>query len=189
RLRHAMCIHLFPTGQPAACAGPAATGKVPPVVPRRRAMPADLELLNRPQEVRPGAGRDGWRWAAIRTHAEGVPLSAALAAGLPALGDAATDVFGVRLAVEEALANAIRHGHGGDPSRTVRVGYHADRDRVVIEVEDEGDGFDPSAVGDPLVPECLEHGRGLYLMRSCMTWVRHNDRGNRVTLCKQRTSC
>jgi serine/threonine-protein kinase RsbW len=153
-------------------------------------MPAVLDALERPQQARPEAGRDGWRWAEVHTHAEGVPVSVELTAALKALGYAPTDVFSVRLALEEALANAIRHGHGGDPAKAVRVGYHADREQVEVEIEDEGDGFDPSAVAGPLVPECLERGsgRGLYLMRACMTWVRHNDRGNRVTLCKQRTS-
>ena len=60
----------------------------------------------------------------------------------------------------------------------------------MIEVEDEGRGFDPSHVPDPTLPENLErpNGRGLLLMRRSMTWVRYTGRGNRVTLCKRRSS-
>jgi serine/threonine-protein kinase RsbW len=100
------------------------------------------------------------------------------------------DVFAVRLAVEEAVVNAIRHGHDGDVSRDVQVRYHVDPQRAVIEVEDQGMGFDPHAVADPLAPENVGEpgGRGLFLMRSLMTWILHNERGNRVTLCKYRSA-
>ena len=56
--------------------------------------------------------------------------------------------------------------------------------------EDEGPGFDPHQVPDPLAPENLEKssGRGLLLMRTYMTWIRYNECGNQVTLCKQRSS-
>ena len=61
--------------------------------------------------------------------------------------------------------------------------------RVWFEVRDEGMGFDPLKVPDPLAPENLERssGRGLLLIRSYMTSIRFNKRGNCVRLCKERT--
>jgi len=102
----------------------------------------------------------------------------------------APDLFGARLALEEAVVNAIKHGHGYDPSKTVRVRLRVTAEDVLIDVEDEGPGFDPADVADPCEPENLERscGRGLLLIRHYMTWVRYNSRGNRVILCKCRSS-
>jgi serine/threonine-protein kinase RsbW len=98
-------------------------------------------------------------------------------------------VFGVRLALEEAVVNAIKHGHGGDLSKAVHVYYHVSAEHVLAEVEDQGPGFDPDAVPDPCLPENLERscGRGLLLMRNYLTWIRYNETGNRVTLCRSRS--
>ncbi|MFN8858132.1 MAG: ATP-binding protein, partial [Planctomycetaceae bacterium] len=59
------------------------------------------------------------------------------------------DLFGVRLALEEALVNAIKHGNRLDPAKIVRVQWKIDEIRVVIEIEDEGEGFNPIEVPDP----------------------------------------
>jgi serine/threonine-protein kinase RsbW len=101
-------------------------------------------------------------------------------------GHSEQDQFRVRLAMEEAIVNANKHGHQGDWSRPITVHYHVSEHGVVAEIEDEGSGFDPAQVPDPLAPENLERssGRGLLLMRSYMTGICHNDRGNRVCLCK-----
>jgi serine/threonine-protein kinase RsbW len=98
-------------------------------------------------------------------------------------------VFHVRLALEEALVNALRHGNGGDRTRAVRVCWRVAPDEVEAVIEDEGAGFDPASVPDPREPENLEwsSGRGLLLMRACMTTVYYNAAGNRVTLTKRRT--
>ncbi len=99
-------------------------------------------------------------------------------------------VYAVRLALAEALGNAVRHGHRGDPALPVRVRHHVDARRVLVEVEDQGPGFDPAAVPDPTAAENLERpsGRGLFLMRRYVDWVRYNGRGNVVTLCKYRSA-
>jgi serine/threonine-protein kinase RsbW len=72
----------------------------------------------------------------------------------------------------------------------VLIRYCADQEAILIEVEDEGPGFDPSKVPDPTLPENVARcgGRGLLLMRHYMTWVRYSGRGNRVTLCKRRST-
>lgn len=99
------------------------------------------------------------------------------------------DRFAIKLALEEALANAIKHGNHGDPSKSVTVEFRADPDTISISVEDEGGGFCPSQVADPTLDENLEkpNGRGVMLMRVYMNEVRFNPAGNRVTLVKRRT--
>jgi serine/threonine-protein kinase RsbW len=98
------------------------------------------------------------------------------------------EVFGVRLGLDEAIVNANKHGHQGDWKTPVAVRYLVDHEGVVAHVEDQGPGFDPAQVPDPLTAENLERdsGRGLLLMRKYMSGVCHNERGNCVCLCKQR---
>jgi len=93
--------------------------------------------------------------------------------------------FAVRLALEEALVNAFRHGHKDLPPETkVRLAYSVTPAEVILEVEDSGPGFDPAQVRDPTLDENLEipTGRGLLLMRAYMTSVEHLGRGNRVRM-------
>ena len=94
------------------------------------------------------------------------------------------EIFGVRLAVEEALVNAVKHGNRNDPAKCVWASWHVGPNRVLVEIEDEGEGFDPRAVPDPCAPENIERscGRGLLLMRTYMTRVRHNRRGTALTM-------
>jgi len=98
------------------------------------------------------------------------------------------DLFGVRLALEEALVNAIKHGNGMDPAKEVHIVCSFDDDRVTIVIEDEGPGFDVAQVPDPTADENLDKpgGRGIMLMRSFMSRVEYNDSGNRLLLEKIR---
>ena len=98
------------------------------------------------------------------------------------------DVFGVRLALEEALVNAIKHGNGMDPGKKVHIECRVNRERVWIRIEDEGKGFNIKDLPDPTLEENLEKpsGRGVLLMREFMTKVEYNDRGNCVILEKRR---
>src|SRR5262245_48957037 len=57
--------------------------------------------------------------------------------------------FSVRLAVDEAVVNAIKHGHGGDTSKHVTVRYKVDEEQIEVEVEDQGPGFDAADIPDP----------------------------------------
>ena len=95
-------------------------------------------------------------------------------------------LFCVSLAFEEALANAVQHGSRHDLSKKLRVRLTAVQSGVEVEIEDEGDGFNPDEVPDPLSEDNLVRppGRGLLLMRSLMDRVVFNDRGNRVTMFK-----
>src|SRR5438105_10963020 len=98
------------------------------------------------------------------------------------------DIFGIKLALEEALVNAIKHGNQMDRSKTVRVAYFIDPNRFEIDITDEGCGFDPCDVPDPTAVENLERpcGRGLMLMRHYMTEVQFTGRGNCVSMKKLR---
>ncbi|MCA9270421.1 MAG: ATP-binding protein [Planctomycetales bacterium] len=102
----------------------------------------------------------------------------------------ADGLFGVRLALEEAVVNAIRHGNGSDVRKFVSVRCTLSSDELSIEVSDEGSGFDPAEVPDCTEDENLEvpSGRGLMLMRSFMSTVEYNARGNRVVMTKLRVS-
>ena len=96
------------------------------------------------------------------------------------------DVFSIKLALEEALVNAIKHGNQMDRSKNVRISYRLHADRFEVHIVDEGTGFDPSDVPDPTAFENLERpcGRGLMLMRHYMSEVAYNDRGNSVIMAK-----
>ncbi|MEX1097332.1 MAG: ATP-binding protein [Planctomycetales bacterium] len=98
------------------------------------------------------------------------------------------DVFGVRLALEEALVNAIKHGNRLDPDKSVRIDCRINAECVRIEIEDQGLGFRPEAVPDPTAENNLERpcGRGIMLMRAFMTLIEYNEIGNRVVLEKRR---
>jgi serine/threonine-protein kinase RsbW len=98
------------------------------------------------------------------------------------------DIYAIKLALEEALVNAIKHGNQMDPGKRVRVACHVRADRFEVRITDEGPGFDPEDVPDPTAPENLERpcGRGLLLMRHYMTEVAYHDRGRAVHMAKVR---
>ena len=100
------------------------------------------------------------------------------------------DIFGIRLALEEALVNAIKHGNRMDPSKNVRISCVIYEEKVRIEIEDEGTGFRLEDVPDPTADENLERpcGRGIMLMRSFMSLIEYNEAGNLVVLEKHRES-
>ena len=107
-----------------------------------------------------------------------------LASGLPARAAR----FNLRVALAEALANAIIYGNRLDPGKVVEVRVVVTSARLTLHVADEGDGFDPSLVPDPTLPERLEEedGRGLFLIRQLVDEVRFNDRGNSICMILRR---
>ncbi len=101
------------------------------------------------------------------------------------------DCFGIHLALDEALINAIKHGNGMDGSKSVYVGCWLSSDRLRVEVRDEGLGFDPAAVPDPTADDRLDipNGRGIMLMRKFMSRVDFSPCGNCVVMEKCRNGC
>ena len=95
-------------------------------------------------------------------------------------------VFAIKLAFEEAVTNAVKHGNCNDRSKKVLLRYYVDTQRLVLAVRDQGCGFCPEKVPDPTADENLERpsGRGLMLMQSYMTKVRYSNEGNEVWLLK-----
>lgn len=96
----------------------------------------------------------------------------------------------IDLAVREAVANAIRHGNREDPDKRVEVEMSLDDDDLVIRVLDQGEGFEPVEVSDPLSPEnrLNPDGRGIFYMKSFMDDIDYSFRpggGTAVTLRKK----
>jgi serine/threonine-protein kinase RsbW len=78
------------------------------------------------------------------------------------------------MAVRESVVNAITHGNRNDPAKFVFVDFTAsprtNPSELIVCVRDQGNGFDPSAIKDPLSPENLlrSSGRGIFLIRQFM---------------------
>jgi len=96
------------------------------------------------------------------------------------------DLFAIKLAVEEALVNACKHGNKLNADKQVKVRFRVTPQRAEIVIEDQGAGFKPSDVPDPTACENLTvpHGRGILLMRAYMSNVVFSPSGNKVTLIK-----
>lgn len=116
--------------------------------------------------------------------AEGQAVQARIVEALEVREYPVRDVFAVRLALEEALVNAIKHGNGMSPDKSVDIKYWISDERVRIEIQDEGQGFDRTHVPDPTLLENLERpcGRGIMLMGAFMNLIEYNEQGNKVTL-------
>jgi serine/threonine-protein kinase RsbW len=85
----------------------------------------------------------------------------------------------VSVAVRESVVNAIKHGNKNDPAKRVIVDFSpmppAGENEFVIRIEDQGEGFEPEEVADPLAPENIlkSSGRGIFLIRNFMDEVKH----------------
>jgi serine/threonine-protein kinase RsbW len=102
----------------------------------------------------------------------------------------------VSVAVRESVVNAIKHGNKSDESKRVVVEFTPlpvnEPEQLVIHVQDEGEGFDPDELADPLAPENIlkSSGRGIFLIRSFMDDVqlqRGRERGMQVRMVKNVT--
>ena len=115
-------------------------------------------------------------------------LQARIEDALRARGYDERDLFAIKLALEEALVNAIKHGNQLDPDKSVHVHYRIAPDRFDVRITDEGPGFNPADVPDPTLEETIERpcGRGLLLIRGFMSSVEYHGSGNVVTMSKLR---
>jgi serine/threonine-protein kinase RsbW len=96
--------------------------------------------------------------------------------------------FEIEMALREALANAIRHGCGGDPGKSVQVCVACDETRgMLIVVRDPGRGFDPASIPSPIVGQNLysSHGRGIYLITQVMDEVSFANGGTEIHMVKR----
>ena len=92
--------------------------------------------------------------------------------------------FRLRVALGEAVANAILYGSGDRPGAVVRITAGTSPEGLRVTVSDEGEGFDPEAIPDPRSAEGLGRagGRGLFLLRQLADRVAFNETGNEVSL-------
>ncbi len=92
----------------------------------------------------------------------------------------------VKLALDEALCNAIRHGNKDEFNKKVIIVVNVSPNKLEVNISDEGEGFDVSQLPDPKDPENLSKvgGRGVLLMGYYMDEVKYNNKGNEVVLVK-----
>ena len=99
-------------------------------------------------------------------------------------------LFGVDMAVREAVANAVKHGNKEDETKQVEVAFRNLSEGFEITVRDFGAGFDVEEIPDPTNPENLlkASGRGILFMRTFMDrveWFNHTDGGMIVKMLKR----
>jgi serine/threonine-protein kinase RsbW len=98
-------------------------------------------------------------------------------------------IFAIKLALEEAMTNAVKHGNSNDQSKNVTVRYGINAEKAVVVVRDEGCGFCPEEIPDPTAPDRLPlpNGRGIMLMRAYMDDVHYRAGGCEVYFMKRNT--
>jgi serine/threonine-protein kinase RsbW len=102
-------------------------------------------------------------------------------------GFAGESFFALSLALEEGLANAIKHGNRLDHEKLVRVAAKVTHDRAEITVEDEGAGFERDSVPDPTEHKNLHRcsGRGILLIEAYMSEVKWDHGGRRLHMVRE----
>jgi serine/threonine-protein kinase RsbW len=96
------------------------------------------------------------------------------------------DMFAVHLGLEEAFTNAVKHGNKSERGKKVIVKYQIDSKKLILSIEDEGEGFAPESIPNPTVGENIYKtgGRGLFLISSFMDKVDFNKKGNCICMTK-----
>ena len=93
------------------------------------------------------------------------------------------------IAVTEAVNNAIIHGNKQDRRKRVNLRFDFEGEKLIVKIRDQGTGFNPDKISDPLAPENLlkESGRGVFILSTLMDEVKFNfDKGTEITLVKTR---
>ena len=103
-------------------------------------------------------------------------------------GFAGEHFFGLRIALEEALVNAIKHGNGLDLNKKVHIAAKITPRRIEVVVEDEGPGFHRGAVPDPTHEDNLTKtsGRGILLIEAYMSSVKWDRGGRRLRMVREK---
>lgn len=88
------------------------------------------------------------------------------------------------LTVSEAATNSIVHGNKLDASKTVELAAYTDGQNLVVETNDQGEGFEPDKIPDPRVEDNLfkPGGRGVFLMKEYADKVKYSEGGSKLTL-------
>ena len=90
----------------------------------------------------------------------------------------------ILIAVTEAVNNAIQHGNGNNPEKSVTIAYNIDTNSVTFSIKDEGNGFDHNNLPDPTAPENIDkiNGRGIFLMKNLSDEIKFGENGKQVQL-------
>ena len=90
----------------------------------------------------------------------------------------------VLVATMEATNNAIVHGNKSDPNKQVSLQIQKVKNELVVNITDQGEGFDPRSIPDPTAPENIEkiNGRGIFLMERLSDEIHYSDKGRIVEL-------
>jgi len=105
---------------------------------------------------------------------------------LEQVGTDESDIFDIRLCLEEALINAIKYGNKFDKTKKVQIDFNYKDAKVTLSVEDSGRGFNLSSIPDPTSDENILRGsgRGVFLIKHLMDELKSNEQGNRLTMIK-----
>jgi anti-sigma regulatory factor (Ser/Thr protein kinase)/ActR/RegA family two-component response regulator len=114
--------------------------------------------------------------------------AALLTESLVRFGIVTIEEINIKIAIVEALTNAMEHGNGFDPHKLVKVEAKFLETKAEIKINDQGRGFNHRKLPNPTAPENLykPRGRGIYMMHRLMDEVRYNRKGNSVRLVKYR---
>jgi len=95
-------------------------------------------------------------------------------------------VFNIKLALHEAIINAVKHGNKMKQNLSVKVDITKEDGQLTIQVTDQGKGFDFKDIPDPITPENLEklNGRGIFLIQNAMDKVEFSDQGRSIKMTK-----
>jgi serine/threonine-protein kinase RsbW len=139
----------------------------------------------------PGAGECSateWRTTLCGDVEQVGPVISDLMAKVRECGVIRDHEFEVEVALLEAVANAVKHGCGGDPGKRVSVQVSCDAVQGLrVEVRDPGPGFDPDDLPNPVDEANLlgTSGRGVFLIRRLMDDVRYEDNGATLIMIKR----
>ncbi|MEW5846854.1 MAG: ATP-binding protein [Bacteroidota bacterium] len=95
------------------------------------------------------------------------------------------DVYGkILIAAIEGVNNAIVHGNKLDESKTVKINIKICDKKICITITDQGNGFDPTKIPDPTIPENIENisGRGVFLMKKLSDEITFENNGTTVKM-------
>ena len=102
------------------------------------------------------------------------------------LNQSDTDDLGI--VTTELVNNAIHHGNNNDSTKKVFISFFVNGTKLELRIKDQGSGFDPSKLKDPLAPENLlsESGRGIFLIRNLMDGLdfKFSDAGTETIVTK-----
>ncbi len=98
------------------------------------------------------------------------------------LGLSEKEIGNIRLAVDEAYTNIIKHAYKNIPAKPVEIELGSDNSQLWISIKDEGESFDPGAYNEPDIRERIKNkqrgGMGVYLIRKLMDNVQYNRSGH-----------